>query len=316
MKGFLLKTSVFLLPIVLGVFIVEIYIRFSSSAFSLKAKYFNETATQTIIILGSSHAQSDVNPRLFSCPAANLAYGSQDLKLDQLLFEKTVFLNKKPMVLLLEFSYHRLLRENPDPYWRNGLYENFYGLDLTKGISLAKFILVSSNLKFFNNFIVESISRKRSDSRFNQWGFNENDFQGVFKAFNYDTARIVKSSQNRLSIDEWDNIDQSVVERNISHLERISALCAANHIHLVLFAPPVFSTYRTFFKQQNIQLRNVVIKKLQSKNRSVNWMNFENDPSFTTDLFKNDDHLNSKGAQLFTGMLNDSINSVYRTCPK
>jgi len=316
MRKFIFGLLLCSLPVLLAITSIELYIRMAPNAFGLKAKSFKTQSTLDILILGSSHAQSAINPRMLSCPSANIGYGSQDLNLDWHLLEKAIVAGKKPKIVLLELSYHRLLHKNSQPYWRNGLYEYFYDLNLSPGVSFGKYVLVSSNLKFFKNFIIESLYRRRDHTNFNQWGFNENDFEGAFQNLSYDSSRIVKTAKKRLMINDWGAGNPETQDLNIKHIERIVSLCKENNIALYLFAPPVYKTYSDFFKPENIGLRANLIQSLQRQYPFVKWVNFENSTAFHAVHFKNDDHLNADGANMFTQILADSLSSIRVDCKK
>jgi hypothetical protein len=284
---------------------MEIYIRNAPSAFALKAKYYKQQKTLDLIILGSSHSQNGTNPRFLKYPGANLAYGSQDLLLDKILLENAIRQGKQPKIVILELSYHRLFRENEQPYWRNGLYDNFY--DIETGNLLSKHILTSSNLKFFKSFILERIDLQRKNEAFNEWGFNENDYEGIFKNMKYDSLAIAKNARTRITIANLREVNQSILNRNKEHLFDIAEICHKHNIKLILVAPPVFRTYSDFFLTENLNFRNEVILKLHNKYNNIKFYTFENTDTFKVTHFKNDDHLNAKGAELFTTLLNSYI---------
>src|SRR5687767_12612503 len=129
MRSFVIKCGLFFLPVLTLVVVFEVMIRQGKNSLSLKGQKFNSTSHIDILVLGSSHHQNAVNPRFLSGNALNVAYGSQDYKLDYTILKKAFDTGKNPKVVVIEAAYHSLLRENPKEYWRNGLYEHFYNID-------------------------------------------------------------------------------------------------------------------------------------------------------------------------------------------
>jgi hypothetical protein len=308
MKKFLFRLLLFIVPLVILAASAEIYVRTAHSTFSLKAKNFNTLNQIDILILGSSHSQAGFNPKFMPLKTANVAYGSQDLKLDLALLKKSISLNKKPKLVLLEMSYFRLLRENPKNYWRTGLYEAFYDLDLSEGFSLSKYVLISSNLKFFKDYIIETILFRNSSKKLNRWGFIENNYDGIFSKIKYDSILIKNTASNRLK-DEWKAGNAQTIGLNKMYLEEISRICKEESIDLMLVTPPVYSTFSKLFNKSNILLRSQEIQKLKNLNQEIKWFDFEKSKKFKAIHFNNDDHLNSAGAELFTKMIYDSVKS-------
>jgi lysophospholipase L1-like esterase len=99
------------------------------------------------------------------------------------------------------------------------------------------------------------------------------------------------------------------------NLNEINDICKQSKIRLILIAPPIYQTHRNTYTGTRLKLREDIINNLQSNNSGLIWFNFEKSKEFKLEHFKNDDHLNAKGAQLFTKMLADtlSLNSQGRS---
>ncbi len=309
MNQFLKRTTLFLLPILLIVVALETYLKTAESTYLLKSTYFRTKEYQTLV-LGSSHNQNAINPA-FMPGACNVAMGSQDLRMDLELLKKAIQLNHRPNCVILEMSYHRF-RENPKKYWRNGIYEYFYDVDLSEGINFSKYLLISSNLKFFRNYFGELVSSRKHVYKYNQFGFDDNDFDGPFSQMGYDESKIANTAKGRLRVDSWAAPDTATTQRAVNYLKEINLICTRNKIRLVLVAPPVYDTYYTQFKDLNLSIREQSVDILKRDNPALQWLNFERSPSFKVNHFKNDDHLNAAGAEIFTRMLNDSLQSFNR----
>jgi hypothetical protein len=312
MKHFLIRFLYFCLPVLVIIIAFELVIRNGKNTFTLKAKHFNELSTVDVVVLGSSHNQSAINPHYLQWSSANLAYGSQDLFLDLQLLKKTLEQNKKPKVVVAEFAYHTLFRANRSNYWRNGLYEYFYHLQLPNTNFLSRNILISSNLKFFKQYLLQEFLRKNKNKELNRWGYDETDMAGLYQDLNYDTTKIGYLSSQRLKERVPQDVEKKILDKNIACLSDIVELCKTNDVRLILLTPPVYKTYRRLYSQENVRTRDSVMTGIQKKLPNVVWLNFENSNLFTVADFKNDDHLNSQGANKLSLLLNDSIKEHHR----
>jgi hypothetical protein len=294
------------LPVMAIVVVFELMIREGKNSLSLKGEKFRATSSVDILVLGSSHHQNAVNPKFLSGSALNVAYGSQDYKLDYTILKEAFDSGKNPKIVVVEAAYHSLLRENPKDYWRNGLYEYFYDIDLN-GNFLSKQLLISSNLKFFKQYLLQRLLDKKDAETINQWGFDENDFDGFFKVNNYDSLKILSDARQRLKNRVAQSHDSLVVARNTKYLDAIAALCETNNVKLVVATPPVYASQRSLFTRENLELRQSIIELLTKKYKDVTWLTFENSGAFSAKDFINDDHLNSAGAEKFTKLLDKNI---------
>jgi len=310
MTLFLKRACLFSLPIIVTAVCLEVYIKSSESAYLLKSSYFKGQEYEGIV-LGSSHNQNAINPEYFSMKTCNVAMGSQDLKTDLLLLKKSIEHNPNLKYVILEMSYHRF-RENPKNYWRNSINEYFYDINVSKEVNFSKYFLLSSNLKFFRNFFGQILSSRKHVYNYNQFGFDKNDFDGIFKQMNYDEKKIIQTAKKRLRSNNRSGPDSLVILRAVSYLKKINEICIKNNIRLVLVAPPVYKTYSNEFREFNLNRRSKIIDLLYKVNPNLLWLNFEKSNSFNINHFKNDDHLNANGARLFTTMLNDSLKQLNR----
>src|SRR5690242_10776159 len=133
MRLFFKKGLLLSLPVLIILVLCEAYIQTKKNTFNQKANFLFSNSDIDGIALGSSHVQAGINPRFFDSKVANLAYGSQDLKLDLALLKKSIGQCRNIKFVILELSYHRLTKVNPDKYWRNALYQKYYHLEGLSG---------------------------------------------------------------------------------------------------------------------------------------------------------------------------------------
>jgi hypothetical protein len=308
MNFFLKKGLLLFLPIFSMLVLSEAYIQTKKNTFNQKAHFLFSNVDIEGVVLGSSHAQAGINPRLLGPKVANLAYGNQDIKLDLELLKKSITQCTNIKFLVFELAYHRLTKVNPDKYWRNALYQKYYKLEGLNGTSiLSNYFLSSSNLKFFKSYLLENLASKESHVVLNQFGFLENDVSGIFSDLLYDELKIERTAPKRIKLAEWSSIKKENLIQNTQYLEEIIAICSKNKIQLFLIAPPVYKTFRNEMLDEKIKLRAQFISNIKKSNPEIKWMNFEDSEYFTVRHFKNDDHLNYKGAEVFTKLLNDSL---------
>lgn len=115
MEKFLRKTTLFIIPILLGLVFCEHFLRKIPNDYSFKNEWLSNNArTIQVLNMGSSHAFYGIEPNLFSCKAFNAAHVSQSIKYDHFIFSKFVNDMDSLKVLVLPISYFSFTSFGPE----------------------------------------------------------------------------------------------------------------------------------------------------------------------------------------------------------
>ncbi|MFM2286167.1 MAG: hypothetical protein RLZZ543_1664 [Bacteroidota bacterium] len=314
MKSFLLKVLVFSSPVIIGALALELFIRYSPNAFNAKANYVNTHAGELeLLVFGSSHNQNAVNPEFLPFSSANLAYGGQDLKLDSALLFKIGPKCSSLKAVVFELDYHSLEELNDSNYFRLAWYNQIYGIKHGRIPWLSQISLYASEPDFFNDHIKRTFDPREYKYDMNEFGFLRNDFPGVFLSNQNDSSKIAQSSASRLA-SRHTTLSVENYHRNVSCLKSMINYCTSNNVKVFLVASPMYSTYIDREKQEKLDRRFELIKSIVD-DKDVYFLNFEKDKRFQLTDFKNDDHLNSSGAEKYTKILGDTLIKLLPVLP-
>jgi len=307
MRRFLKNVLFFVIPFLLLFIGVEVYLEQYPSTFQLKVKYINSNKNIIeILILGSSHNQNAINPEYLSnFKSANLAFGSQDLQLDNKLLEKYISQLPHLKYVILELSYYTLEYKNDNNYERNNLYLRFYHINnFGRKTNILDYSIFLSNPKL-NLFIKKTAV--------NKYGFAtelskfEKEFNR-FKNLNYDENLIKKDTDNIIiTRHKYENI--IAYNENIKIFENMIKLCIRNNVKPIILIPPVYISYYEEMLPKKKQRRDDFAKYIIEKYSSVILFNFEYSNNFLVTEFKNEDHLNPAGAEKFTKIIDNLLNN-------
>jgi|WetSurMetagenome_2_1015567.scaffolds.fasta_scaffold60266_2 hypothetical protein len=310
MKLFLRRILFFCLLIAAFFAALEAFVIYYPSMFNLKASYIKKNNDIELLMLGSSHVQDDLNPAYFDMKSANLAYGSQDIELNSALFFKYIKNLIKLKYLLLEVDYHTLEEKNPEDYFRLPWYYKYHGIELGKTSFLNKNLLYTSSPEFFKNFLIQTINPFEYKYKLNQYGSVENDFPGIFMTLKYDKDKINITAGERLR----NKFSDESIENYLFNTKKINAIinyCTSHYIKVILVKTPAYITYRNSFNAEKLKRRNTYIDSLiRSDQKEAFLLDHESDDRFQVTDFKNDDHLNSRGAKKFTEIINEEIKEI------
>lgn len=308
MKKLILKSLLFLIPFLSIGLIVEFYIRNLPNAFISKANYFRGNSSNIeVLFLGSSHSQNGINPLYIDKMSANISYGSQDVQTDSTLFFNNVNKMSKLKKVFFEIDYPRLDNENEKDFYRFPWYYIYYGAEIAPIKFINKFSLYSSNPDFFNNLIVQSLSKDYKKQIINKFGFVEENYTNEFSEMSYDSVEIIKTANDRLK-ERHIEISDVRFKRNASKIESIIKYCNGNNIDFYIVSTPMYFTYlENKIEKKDKKVKNY-IKYLKSS-FNIKHINLEESSLFSLKDFSNDDHLNAAGAKKYTLLLNEAINA-------
>ena len=308
MKKFIVKTIYYLLPIILFGFFVELFISHYPNTFNTKASYLNSNLDNIeCLFLGSSHTQNSVNPKFIAIPAANLAYGGQDYQLDSALFFEYVNRLKKIKRVFIEMDYHSLEKKNSSDYFRLPWYYKYYDINLGNFKPYIKLSLFLSNKSFFLNYLFNQLNPSKKKIIINKFGFVEND-SGIFEKLNFNKTTILQTSKARLK-SRHNSESMSNFEFNKFKILSIINYCLKNSIEVFILVNPVYKTYRDNYIKAKDERRWHFLDSLTLSGK-VKILNFQSDNRFNVKDFKDDDHLNTKGAEKLSNIINDELGKL------
>lgn len=313
MKYFIKRVLSFFIPLILllsiFLFYAENRLENYPSSFQVKAKYFQQNINEiNAIVLGSSHNQDAINPEIIkNAKVANIAFGGQTLKIDEALLN--AYIEKIPNLksVFLELSYHNLEHEYDSKYFRNNLYLRFYNLNLfDRNIKFKDHSIFLSNPSLYISYL----NPMKKTLNLNEYGYaktlSNTENERLFENMKYDEVEILKDSTSRfVTHHKYENIEAFEVNKLI--FERMIQKCVSNKIKPVILMPPVYKSYfKNYIKEKNNR-RFKFLNDLIRKYPEIIVLDYEQVENFEVKDFKNVDHLNPKGAEKFSKLLNERI---------
>lgn len=307
---FLKKSLWFIVPPLLLLVWIEWFLAAYPSTFNIKAKFISENKQLVgALVLGSSHNQMAVNPELIQATlTANLAMAGQDIQLDSCLLSR--YLPEMPGLkyCFLEVSYHSLEHANDAEYDRNNLYLRFHGINnFGRPATFADYSIFLPEPKRYIRFL----NPFHTPTPLNRYGFAtelsrfEQD-QNRFESLGYDEAKI-RSTTDNILIRRHRYEDPEAYRKNCRITENMIRMCLERNVTPVILIPPVFETYYSSMIPAKKERRDQFLQLLSSKYRRLKILNHESDSTYRVRDFKNDDHLDPRGAAKYTRKINDFL---------
>ena len=310
MKRLIIKSVLLLFPFISIVGLVEYRLRQLPNEYSYTKTALDAKAGEVqILISGTSHAQNGVAPQFLALPAFNLGWGSQSLYYDTQLVLKYVDSMPNLRLVLFGISYHALEYRltNSIEYWRSGFYSQVYGIPSEDGEQGFKL----TNYSYIALFTPKEAIRLASGG-----------FLGAAEAEakrNQTPATItrgeVSENYGRLRVlGHESQMRQADLPANVAALERVCALLKRRNVSVVFITVPTHHTYYDQINVTSYQRMQETIKQITERS-GVPYFNYLRDDRFTTEDFIDSDHLNKRGAEKFTRILNEDVVKKYAAKP-
>ena len=294
MLRFARRLCLFLLPIALVLGVIEWRVRLLPNHYSQKRQTLEQQLDSLdILVLGSSHAQYAINPRLLPRRAFNLADVSQSLYYDTQL--TALYLAKMPRLQTVIFhidyaSFGGRLADTPEA-WRDFYYAQFWGVcdPARSQFALARY----SRLWLYTPRVSCAMLLHAPDVAPNfQDGYRLKDSLCTPDKL---TDAIGKARAEAHTA-EWHN--ENVAE-NTRLLEVVLQQLAARHIRAVFITAPTCSAYRQYLRPAQ-QAKTAAILQYLCQKYGFSYYDYAADTRFGACDFADTDHLNERGAARFT----------------
>lgn len=305
MKKFIVKSSLFILPLVLCFLFIEIENR-TNNTFYTKSKYIEDNKNSIeVLILGSSQTWRAINPEYLTMDVAPLAHGGSALNMDYLLFKKYVDNFPSLKVVIIENSYHTFEEFRNTSWNKNHLFHIYYDVNNYEGaVPWSENLLLTANPKAYIKKIgTNSIFPEFGE--YNKYGFITST-NSTLDESGYHTTELKKRHSG-------ENV--AFYKKETKLLANIVATCNKKGLDLILFSPPKYKTYNINNKAGKLQRRNLVFENYR-KHQNIHIINYETKYENEKSIFYNEDHLNVYGAKKITEALNVELEELMKTLKK
>lgn len=305
MKRFFKTILVFLIPIFMVTAIFEIYLRKKNTVYEEKLEgLISGYNNIELLILGNSHSLNNVDPNQFQVNAYNMAASNQSIYFDKRITLKHIDSLKNLRYVMISIDYHSLyfssqgIRDTWSYYDYGIKYKNkkeqlsdisYFWFGYTPKITLS--IIKDGILKKIHGELTDA------DQVIKGWmplnGQDKSSFSdnGLESRANYFLREVRKSAESKEILIDLEDFIIELKKRDIQP---------------ILFTMPMYKGIYDLLDENHL-IRNRENVNYLSKKFEIRYLDFTRDSVYNKLFFFNSDHLNKKGAILFSNNLNKSI---------
>jgi len=306
MKKFIIKLSMFLLPIVVLAFSAEYLLQRMPNDYSYKKSNLDKHSKEIqILIFGSSHAYWGINPDHFSKKTFNASHMSQTLNFDLKIFEKYQHDLKNLEAVILPISYFSLFTtlNEEDEAWRINNYTLYYGIDAHSFSDYSE--LLSNKLTYNLSRLFNTYLLKKDNITCTELGWGT-----TYQSENaQDLHKTGKSAAERHTMSNiYSEKRIKIFEENMNVLYSFSKILNQRNIKLIFLTMPAYDTYRENLNAKQLDKMVETINHFVKECPNCYFFNWFEDADFVAKDFYDADHLNEIGAEKISKKLDQEIN--------
>lgn len=306
MKRFILKTLIFISPLLFLAGTMEVLLRQIPNDYKLKNNYLDTHASEiNTLILGSSHVFYGLNPVYFSDNTFNASHISQSLNYDYEIVKKFEKKFENLSTIILPISYFTLfgkLEMGVEP-WRVKNYNIYYDINTSKSLKDHTEILgnkINVNIQRIKAYYISGKSNISCTPL--GWGLDYTSSKSKDLLITGKTA-VARHTKDDINSEKW----TTVFKENKAILRSIIAWAKAKNIQVLLFTPPAFETYRNNLNKEQLNRTIYTINQLVKESDNCTYINLLRDSNFVAKDFYDADHLNDIGAKKLSLMINNIV---------
>jgi hypothetical protein len=307
MKVFILKIIFFLLPLIIIFFIMESLIRDIPNDYNYKKEYLNNNSQDiTTLFLGNSHAYYGINPVYITGNAFNASHISQSLNLDYEIFKKYKDDWDELKFIIISVDYISLFGRLSKGIekWRIKNYNLYYDMHLSNSLSNNSELL-SINFQFNIMRIYSYYIQNITPISCSKLGYAD-----IFtKRLDLKEKNLLLEKTGKSAALRHTKSDFSLMNENLQILEEMIHFASKNNIEIIIYTPPAYKTYVSNLNKNQLSTVINALTALAENNANCIYINLLEDTRFSSDDYRDADHLNPNGAKKLSLIFNKIISN-------
>lgn len=309
MKKSLILTIIFILPFIIMTIGIEALLRHIPNHYMIKADFMDKKSDKIkILVLGSSHGITAIDPDRLSKPAYNTANYAQSLDNDYDILNKYKDKLDSLEYIILPVSYHSLWTkiEFHQHKWRKKYYNIYYGIKVESNPTKELLLLdqtIKKDLEIIKSYYWD---HEPLNLDLSPLGLSVTPSQTSLEWLNLSIDDVVRAHSTT-------NLN-NLYDENVSYLQGVIDIAKKKNVKVIFVTIPA---HQIFVERLHPDQLNLLYKTMNnlSDNKNVFYYNFLND--FTKEdevtslkYFCDADHLSYLGAEIFTQKLDSIINVI------
>lgn len=273
--------------------LVESFYRFVPNNYTVKNKNIqNNYKNNEVLIFGNSHTFYGLNPDFFTPKTFNISNISQSLYFDELLFHKHIdsLPHLKYVILNVEYTSLSQKPNTSEDVWRKYFYKAQMNLDvpIIQFYDLKQYSLATTRSFKMSLNTIEEYYKNKTIVQCNEKGWGT--------GYSYQNRMNNIPEIAKITVVKHED-GLSDFTANTKRIQSIIEKCNEKNIKVLLVTMPVSSAYASGVNQTKLASIFETCTAIVDNNTNASYLNLFKDSRFNEDDFFDPDHLNDKGAE-------------------
>lgn len=309
MKRYIIYTFLFVAPFIITLYGIEFFLSELPNAYMSKANYLKDNSKNVqVLVLGSSHGVTGIDPNSFSKNTFNIANYAQTLDLDYEILNKYQDELGALEYVIVPLSYHSLwskLKYHPQT-WRLKYYDIYYNISTEKN-PLKRLLFLDHTMQNDIEILWDYYYKQKNPiADLTLLGLN-------YLAPTESLDALTKNSKEIADSHKAGNLG-TLYNENIECLKKIIEIGKRKNAKIIFVTLPAHPSFIELLDEEQLNMLYATAKDLED-NKNVFYYNLLCDFSNTNendniDLFYDADHLSGKGAGVIGHKLDSIIKSI------
>mgnify|MGYP000256503696 CR=1 FL=1 len=301
MNKFIIKTFLFIIPLLILVIIAEVLLRHIPNEYSYKKEYLDKNAQDIeTLILGSSHTYGGLNPKYFSSNTFNAGHNGQLFYYDKKIFDKykNDLINLKTIIIPIGYpSFWGNYETMPvSAHTVDYIAYGFYTKSIKSSLNLFARNPIKNLRRFMNYYIKENSNIACTKLGWSTFFNSQLDLEKTaFSTLKWHTIENIKSEENN-----------RIFKENVAILRSIIEWCQNNDVKVMLFTLPAYKTYRNNLSTEQWSITVNKASEIAEEFNNCIYLNLIADKNYLAKDFWDSSHLSTFGAEKLSHFM-DSI---------
>ena len=306
-RKYVIHVILFFIPIIGIITTLELLSMKLPLRYTYIANYLGEEEDMIeYLVLGTSQMKDAVNPDWLSNPAINLSSTNQNHDTDYKLYQGVKSRLPKLNTVILELSYPQLENlHNSEDFWKNNVFLKYYNINcFDRRVWPHDRFIYLSNPSFYSKALYKHYVSKNETEEFNGYGYDLNNFSGIFNRNSYDESRIASLEFVIPTIES-----KKLFKKNTEYLFMMLKTFSEDEMNVIIVTTPLYKDYLVKRNPEILSRRDSILNLIPKRFNNVTLFEKESDTThYKVTDFLNFNHLNTDGARKFTKSLDLILN--------
>lgn len=312
MQRFVFRLIIFLLPVLVPFLVIEYILHSSENSYSVKRKLMDSAGADAAVwIGGTSHTECGLNPDFIHKKSINIAEAQQTYYFDKQIIGRYLEQAKKLKLVILPVDYFSLYLKLPTQENRYFSYYHYWNIDHPRigRFDLRKYsLLLYYGPTYSWKIVMQDVREQNLHAVIGTGRLHANGYLETPDVKNH--PNLEESAAYLVNFWDKNYLSDDGYAFNTHLLNDLAYQLNQKNVRLLLVSMPMTDQIRSHFNQDALKKTQLFIGQFVAAHPNCSYANFSTEHRLDQSDFYDPNHLNKKGAEKFSKIISQKIDSL------